>query len=620
ASDSNSDIQSARELNLLPSAQVQDDWCAKLIPMYNDLMDEFSAVDDLGQDLALPEIVVVGAQSAGKSSVLESLVRRQFLPRGDGLVTRCPIELRLYKTNSKKGMEWVEFGHDTATIKRKFPFDKVSVYSPNVVPLTVIDLPGIVKNKTGNQPDDIEQQINQLIFEYISKPSSIILAISAADNDLVTSESIKLAIDNRVDPKGERTLGVITKIDRTENDTKALTDLLTGKIIPLTYGYIAVRNASADDVKNGKSMDDVRREEVKVLKTKIPDLADKNGTELSSSGNLKDDHVILNELRGRIKFIFLNKLEKALAAIDPLEDVTNDEISKTILGSTAMESGLSVPEAAYQHIVKKQIRKLLQPCLECIRNVHKELQNTVQNCLDRDVSYRFPRLNKHLVGAVHKLLFDRLAKVIEMMEYHIEIESAFVTTSQQDFTKQMTDLMSKKNIMQRTIAQPVESMIFQDNKKSVNENAHSDSHQQSDMDRNAVGSSDFEKKDLNEKTAEQSKQTSTTEPDDIEIVRSLISSYFEIVRQSIRDFVPKLLSYSMIYYVCDNLLIFLNEELHTGDKIDDLVQVSDEAREERKYAQKRVEQLKKAEGIIKDFRKIGFNRQICKSFKMILRN
>ena len=84
-------------------------------------------------------------------------------------------------------------------------------YSTKVLSLTLVDLPGLTKVPVGEQPEDIETQIKSLIGHYIVNPNSIILAVSAANADIATSESIKLARD--VDPDGRRTLAVVTKLD-----------------------------------------------------------------------------------------------------------------------------------------------------------------------------------------------------------------------------------------------------------------------------------------------------------------------------------------------------------------------------------------------------------------------
>ncbi len=84
----------------------------QLIPVINKLQDVFNAI---GTDsIDLPQIVVVGSQSSGKSSVLENIVGRDFLPRGMGIVTRRPLVLQLINlpSNSKKKVEEDEEGKE----------------------------------------------------------------------------------------------------------------------------------------------------------------------------------------------------------------------------------------------------------------------------------------------------------------------------------------------------------------------------------------------------------------------------------------------------------------------------------------------------------------------------
>ena len=91
----------------------------------------------------------------------------------------------------------------------------------------------------GDQPEDIETQIRQLVSKYIVNPNSIILAVSPANADIATSESIKLARD--VDPDGRRTLAVVTKLDLMDAGTDAI-DILCGRVIPVKLGIIGVIN------------------------------------------------------------------------------------------------------------------------------------------------------------------------------------------------------------------------------------------------------------------------------------------------------------------------------------------------------------------------------------------
>ncbi|KAK4793230.1 hypothetical protein SAY86_023665 [Trapa natans] len=102
----------------------------------------------------------------------------------------------------------------------------LSIYSPNVVNLTLIDLPGLTKVAVEGQPDSIVHDIENMARSFIEKPNCIILAISPANQDLATSDAIK--ISREVDPTGEGTFGVLTKIDLMDKGTNAVDELKVG--------------------------------------------------------------------------------------------------------------------------------------------------------------------------------------------------------------------------------------------------------------------------------------------------------------------------------------------------------------------------------------------------------
>ena len=87
----------------------------------------------------------------------------------------------------------------------------LKIFSPYVLNLTLVDLPGITKVPTGDQPEDVEEQVRSMCMEFISNPNAIILAVTAANQDLVNSDGLKLA--RAVDPDGLRTIGVLTKVN-----------------------------------------------------------------------------------------------------------------------------------------------------------------------------------------------------------------------------------------------------------------------------------------------------------------------------------------------------------------------------------------------------------------------
>nr|GMD31710.1 dynamin-related protein 1E-like [Ipomoea batatas] len=170
-----------------------------LIGLVNRIQRACTALGDYGGDDnsfsslwdALPSVAVVGGQSSGKSSVLESVVGRDFLPRGSGIVTRRPLVLQLHKTNDGQE-EYAEFAHlprrrfsDFSLVRKEIQDETdrltgktkqispvpihLSIYSPNVVNLTLIDLPGLTKVAVEGQPESIVQDIENMVRTYVEK-------------------------------------------------------------------------------------------------------------------------------------------------------------------------------------------------------------------------------------------------------------------------------------------------------------------------------------------------------------------------------------------------------------------------------------------------------------------
>merc|ERR1712038_1119568 len=125
------------------------------------------------------------------------------------------------------------------------------VYSPNVLNITLIDLPGLTKIPVGDQPADIEQQIRDMLMQFITKETCLILAVTPANTDLATSDALNLA--KQVDPDGLRTIGVLTKLDLMDEGTDAR-DVLENKLLPLRRGYVGVVNRSQKDIEGRKDI------------------------------------------------------------------------------------------------------------------------------------------------------------------------------------------------------------------------------------------------------------------------------------------------------------------------------------------------------------------------------
>ncbi|XP_004700075.1 dynamin-1-like protein isoform X8 [Echinops telfairi] len=498
-----------------------------LIPVINKLQDVFNTV---GADIIqLPQIVVVGTQSSGKSSVLESLVGRDLLPRGTGIVTRRPLILQLVHvapedkrktTGEENGVEVEEWGKFLHTKNKLYTdFDEIrqeieneterisgnnkgvspepihlKIFSPNVVNLTLVDLPGMTKVPVGDQPKDIELQIRELILRFISNPNSIILAVTAANTDMATSEALK--ISREVDPDGRRTLAVITKLDLMDAGTDAM-DVLMGRVIPVKLGIIGVVNRSQLDINNKKSVTDSIRDEYGFLQKKYPSLANRNGTKylartlnrllmhhirdclpelktrinvlaaqyqslLNSYGEPVDDksatllqlitkfateycntiegtakYIETSELCGgaRICYIFHETFGRTLESVDPLGGLNTIDILTAIRNATGPRPALFVPEVSFELLVKRQIKRLEEPSLRCVELVHEEMQRIIQHCSNYSTQelLRFPKLHDAIVEVVTCLLRKRLPVTNEMVHNLVAIELAYINTKHPDF-------------------------------------------------------------------------------------------------------------------------------------------------------------------------------------------
>ena len=262
-----------------------------------DLVDSLrnSGVD---QDLNLPSIAVIGDQSTGKSSVLEAISGVQ-LPRGQGMVTRCALELRMKKdekgqwraklrtqhlkrsqvrsnarqdvdhslvmTNPEEVQEAVLAAQDRLAGRGKEISHKerivLEVTSPDVPDLTLIDLPGIILNPTPDQPQDIAKQIDELIKFYVSREETIILCVIPCHQDIASNKALSVAREH--DHTGKRTLGVLTRADLTEQGGEGtIVDLIQNKgQHHIKLGYTVVKCRSQEDIRNGVTLQQALLEE-----------------------------------------------------------------------------------------------------------------------------------------------------------------------------------------------------------------------------------------------------------------------------------------------------------------------------------------------------------------------
>lgn len=254
--------------------------------LYSNMRAMISLIDklrdfQLDKYISLPRIAVLGEQSAGKSSLLEAVCGLNFLPRGTGIVTRRPLELRMVRSSvsepyfvfprdfpEKKFYKYeeivatIEQLTEKATNNTKTIVDTpiiCTVYSPTVPDLTLVDLPGITRNPVEGQPANIEEISKNLVSKYCSDSNTLILCVIPANIDLSTSDALSFV--RKLDPEGRRTLGVLTKID-IMNEGEDCREILLNKVIPLKYGYIGVKGRTQLEIKNKVHVTEAIKKEI----------------------------------------------------------------------------------------------------------------------------------------------------------------------------------------------------------------------------------------------------------------------------------------------------------------------------------------------------------------------
>ncbi len=204
----------------------------------------------------------------------------------------------------------------------------LKIYSPRVLNLTLVDLPGITRVPVGDQPSDIEAQLRRMILSYIEKPNSLILAVTPANTDLTNSDALQLA--RSVDSEGTRTIGVVSKIDLMDKGTHAL-DILQGRVVPLKLGFVGVVNRSQQDIITEKSIQESLKDEQKFFANHplYKPIAHKCGTPYLAKtlNKLLMNHIrnCLPDLKIRINKMLQDAKQELQSYGDPLYDTHNSQ-------------------------------------------------------------------------------------------------------------------------------------------------------------------------------------------------------------------------------------------------------------------------------------------------------
>nr|CAB3486815.1 unnamed protein product [Digitaria exilis] len=584
-----------------------------VIPLVNSLQDIIARLDgDAAAGLELPQVAAIGGQSSGKSSVLEALVGRDFLPRGPDICTRRPLVLQLVRHSAPE--EWGEFlhlpgrrFHDFEQIKREIQLEtdkeagdnkgvsekqiRLKIFSPNVLDITLVDLPGITRVPVGDQPSDIESRIRTMIMQYIKHPSCIILAVTPANADLANSDALQLA--RLADPDGSRAIGVITKLDIMDRGTDARNFLL-GNVIPLKLGYVGVVNRSQEDINFNRSVKDALAFEEKFFSTLpayhglahccgVPQLAKKLNMIL-----LKHIAYMLPGLKTRInaQLVAVAKEHAAYGdtvestqEIDPCKSITDEDIRTTIQNSGGPKGAMFLPEVPFEILVRKQIGRLLDPSLQCAQFIYDELIKISHGCLTSELQ-KFPILKKRMSEVVSNFLRDGLRPAETMITHIIEMEASWYGCRLRDCLNVFYAIILLANTGTNLTGG-------------------------GQMGNSQVGGSSSSKLSsiIQLKEPPITLKPSETEQDatEVAIVKLLIKSYYDIVRKSIEDAVPKAVMHFLVNHTKRDLHNFLIRKLYRENLLNELMRETDEVIIRRQHIQETLEVLEQAHRTLEEF-------------------
>uniref|UniRef100_A0A9J8CX67 Uncharacterized protein n=1 Tax=Cyprinus carpio carpio TaxID=630221 RepID=A0A9J8CX67_CYPCA len=518
---------------------------------YIDLIDTLRSVG-IHKDLALPTIVVIGDQSSGKSSVLEAL-SGVALPRGKGIVTRCPLELRLKKVPGvnwkavltyKKTDESVNSSHIAAQNELAGKgvgicdeLITLEVMSPDVCDLTLIDLPGIARVPVEGQPEDIGKQIKRLIMKYIKKHETINLVVVPCNTDIATTEALKMA--QEVDPEGIRTLG--NEPDLIDKGTEeSILAVVHNKVIPLRKGYIMVKcrgQLQIDDkipLEEAAQMErdffqnhDYFRYLLKESKASIKSLAVKLTQDLV-------DHIkkSLPQLHEQIKKQLWN-VKKALKDYEdgPPEDLegAKDFLIKTLNGFNEEIKSLSSGELKLEKNMFAQLRAEF-------KKWNDYLNSTKTSC---DENYR----GMELPGFMNYRIFQKILQdhVAKLKDPAMDLLNAIKDIIIKQFTDVVSECFQKYHVLQNITKDKINNIQF-----TQLEKAEKRISEQFKMENRIYTQDPIFLKFLSEITNETFSEKELPVFDKNCKYSQMLEAYYEIVVQRMADQLPLMINFYML--------------------------------------------------------------------------
>ncbi|NWW56007.1 MX protein, partial [Ifrita kowaldi] len=600
-----------------------------------DLVDSLRALG-IEKDLSLPAIAVIGDQSSGKSSVLEAL-SGVALPRGNGIVTRCPLELKLKRL--PEGQPWqgkICYRNVALELQNASEVDRavrqaqdvvagprgaisgqlisLEVRSPDVPDLTLIDLPGIARVAVGDQPKDIGDQIKMLLKRFIGCKETVNLVVVPCNVDIATTEALKMA--QEVDPSGERTIGILTKPDLVDRGTEeSVIKIVRNRVIPLKKGYMIVKCRGQQDIHNKLSLAAAIQQERNFFeshkqfraimeegKATIPHLAEKLTNELVKhiiktlpvlESQIRDTlHKTLQDLQRYNRGTPRTEPEKLVFLTDLIK-LFNQDISRTARG----EEQLFGDEVRLFTKIRKEFRTWGVILLECAARAKKHVPSKVWKYEDQYRGREFPGFSNYRT-------FEDIIKeqMRELEEPAIEILNNVMGLVEEKFME-----LVKKNFANFHNLSRAAKVKIEDIREQQAAEAERHIRTQFKMERIVYCQDDLYISDLNAVKAENApnpamgKDLQFLAPKEPSVYFAFFPPVLQGASKRLSNQIPLIILSSVLHDFGENVQTSMLQLLQDKEKLNFLLDEDTEAAKTRNYLSQRVDRLTKACQYLRDF-------------------
>ena len=585
------------------------------------------------RDISIPRIAVVGSQSSGKSSILNSILGMDILPTGSNMVTRGPLQLELVQSVSDTKAvfgeyiegEWVEIKsikiqYPDPTIDEKTEINSMikcitnqyagegmnitdkpiylRIYSPNIPNLSLVDLPGLtmVACTDKGQPKDIKDRIRNLLHTYIDDPETIILAVMPARTDI--EADIALDLIKECDTEGKRTIGILTKLDLMNEGTD-ITNYLENRVskdLQLKLGYFGIKNRNKVEMGSLNAIEGLKSE------------ADFFKTHRIYSNSKYKDNLGIPSLCKNLSSVLVKSLKRNLPTI--LEKINTElreneeELSKLgnpippddHLKAAFVHKTISKLSRSYTSILDdrgkninsgRNIKNHFNIFRETIGNLkpfnsytEKYILNAIANCEGNHMSFPSPPVEvlEQLIKDINKrpmnLVFDPSYKCVQSIMSELS---------------ELLDILVKDDGLERfpNLYKLLTNTFLNEVLMPSLNNLHRVIEEEIKCQENYVWTDDIKFIEA----------LNSSKDNNVEVMKLLAANYYEAIIYVLQDVIPKKIMYHMVSFSQRELSAKLYDVVK-DKKLEELLAEFDDIHIKRTNLEKTVKELKNAKTLV----------------------